>query len=79
MIRFVGGLGPLQGMGVSGAITRSFEAHDGGTRITSDYVVSGFLPGGFEKLAPAVDSGIQGQISRLATWASGAKMPSGRP
>ena len=66
LIRFTGGLGPLQPMGISGTMTWSFESRGTGTRIHYEYIVSGFLPSGFEGLAGPVDGVVAGQIDRLA-------------
>ncbi len=64
-MRMTGGLGPLQMMGLSGGMSWTFEAVEGGTRITHSYAVSGFAEGGLTKLAPVVDA-VQGhQLSRL--------------
>jgi uncharacterized protein YndB with AHSA1/START domain len=65
VLRMVGGLGPLQGTGVAGAWTWQLSALDGGTKLELDYVVGGFLPGGFEKLAPLVESVLGEQAERL--------------
>lgn len=50
-----GGLGPLQGMGMFGALTWSFEDIEGKTDITMRYQVTGIDPGGYQTLAPIVD------------------------
>ena len=55
LLRMTGGLGPLQGMGLYGALDWQFEAVDGGTRITLTYKVHGYAPEGFKDLAPIVD------------------------
>jgi uncharacterized protein YndB with AHSA1/START domain len=69
-IRLLGGLGPLQGMGLHGAMTVQFqEGEQGGTRVTMLYNVSGFAQGGLQGLAPIVDR-VQGeQMERHAAFA----------
>lgn len=69
-IRFDGALGPLQGLAVSGRMLWTFEPDEDGTRINFTYHVSGFLDGGFEGLAPAVDGVIGEQLSRLGAFVS---------
>ena len=55
MLRMVGGLGPLQGMGLHGALEFQLAPADGGTRITMRYRAGGYSPDGLSKLAPVVD------------------------
>jgi len=65
MLRLGGGLGPLQGMGVSGALTFVLRADGDTTRIVVDYVVAGYSPGGFESIAKAVDGVLAEQLATL--------------
>lgn len=68
MLTMTGGLGPLQGMGMFGALTFTFTESDGGTVVTMTYKVNGINPDGFEELAPVVDM-VQGlQIGGLKTF-----------
>lgn len=55
MLRFSGGLGPLQTSGVSGAMEWTLAEKDGATEVTWTYSIGGYFKGGFEKLAPGVD------------------------
>ena len=65
-VRLLGGLGPLQMMGVHGAMSWKFVAlESGGTEIVHRYAVSGFLNGGLDKLAPVVDAVQTSQLKRL--------------
>lgn len=66
-LRLTGGLGPLQGMGLHGAMEfRLAPAAGGGTSITLHYRVGGYSPDGLEKLAPVVGR-VQGlQLAGLA-------------
>ncbi len=67
-LRLAGGLGPLQGIGASGALTFTLKADaNGTTRILTDYTVSGFAAGGFEALAAGVDKVLTEQLQRLGT------------
>ena len=68
LLRMTGGLGPLQGMGMHGALDWAFATTDEGTQITLTYRVSGIDPNGFEKLAPIVAQ-VQGmQLQGLADF-----------
>ena len=67
-LRLAGGLGPLQGMGVSGALTFQFELKNGQTEITLTYNVSGRSALALDKIAPVVDSVLAAQLERLATY-----------
>ncbi len=65
-IRMLGGLGPLQEMGLQGVLTFQFDPlDDGGTRITHEYRVSGYTKDGLKALAPIVDQVQSDQVSRL--------------
>jgi uncharacterized protein YndB with AHSA1/START domain len=67
-LRFQGALGPLQSEGVTGSLTWSLRAVDGGTEITQTYVVGGYMRGGFEPVAPIVDRVMNTQLLRLANY-----------
>jgi len=65
-VRMLGGLGPLQMMGVNGAMSWSFAMDENGlTTITHRYTVSGYYKDGLDKLAPIVDAVQTGQLMRL--------------
>lgn len=65
-VRMLGGLGPLQMMGVHGAMSFKFEAiNDTTTKITHRYVVTGFSGQKLNTLAPIVDQVQAGQLARL--------------
>ena len=60
-LRMTGGLGPLQGMGLHGALEFRLEpAAAGGTKITLWYRAGGYTPDDLSKFAPVVDR-VQGQ------------------
>jgi uncharacterized protein YndB with AHSA1/START domain len=66
-IRLIGGLGPLQGMALHGAMTFRFEPlADQSTRVVHEYRVQGYAADGLESLAPVVDAVQTQQIKRLA-------------
>ena len=65
-IKMVGGLGPLQMMGLNGGMSWKFDAIDATrTKITFHYQVSGYMNGGLTKLAPIVDKVQRTQLTRL--------------
>jgi hypothetical protein len=66
-LRLVGGLGPLQGMGLDGALEFRLAANEnGGTRITMWYRAGGYTPDDLSKFAPVVDQVMAGQLGGLA-------------
>jgi uncharacterized protein YndB with AHSA1/START domain len=67
-IRMQGALGPLQQMGLQGTMTWKFSPSDAGSEVDWQYTVHGFLEGGFEGIAPAVDGVIGDQLARLGAW-----------
>lgn len=64
-LKMVGGLGPLQMMGVHGGMSWRFEDIDTGTRIVQSYNVTGYAPGGLSDLAEIVDAVQTGQMNAL--------------
>jgi uncharacterized protein YndB with AHSA1/START domain len=64
-IRFRGALGPLQAMGLDGAMTVSVKSADTGTDLTLTYAVGGYAKDGFEDLSKGVDSVLAQQVERL--------------
>ena len=67
ILRMMGGLGPLQGMGVNGAMTFSVDQGDkeNGSRITMSYVVCGYSGQQLDKLAPIVNQVLEAQLNGL--------------
>ena len=65
LLRFTGGLGPLGLMGVNGNMTWEFDEHEQGTKVTINYAVGGYLDGGLDAIAPAVDGVLIEQAQRL--------------
>jgi uncharacterized protein YndB with AHSA1/START domain len=68
MLRLTGGLGPLGLMGVAGNMTWEFDDTDGGTIVTLRYAVGGYMPGGLDTVAAAVDGVLVEQMTRLAAY-----------
>lgn len=65
-LRMLGGLGPLQGMGLHGVLEVRLEPDGEGTRITWFYRAGGYTPDGVEKLASVVDRVQAQQLKALA-------------
>lgn len=69
LLRMMGGLGPLQGMGLSGPLDWIFEAIDGGgTRIRLRYHVSGYSPQPLGDFINVVDKVQAVQLGSLGTY-----------
>jgi len=72
LLRLTGGLGPLQGMGLTGVLEfRLAPADGGGTTITMHYRAGGYTPDDLSKLAPVVDRVQALQLGGLATLLGG--------
>jgi uncharacterized protein YndB with AHSA1/START domain len=69
-----GTLGPLMFSGASGHLVWSLAETDSHTTLTQTYYVGGYFPGGFDKLAPAVDGVLSEQLGRLKAY-----VETGRP
>lgn len=63
-----GGLGPLQEMGMYGALTWKLANSDQGSSITLTYNATGISPNGFEKLAKIVDKVQAMQLAALGQY-----------
>lgn len=71
-LRLLGGLGPLQGMGLYGALEfRLTPADGGGTRIVLFYRTGGYTPDDLGKFAPNVDRVQAQQLGGLARFLRG--------
>jgi hypothetical protein len=68
LMRMTGGLGPLQGMGMYGALEWQFSEVAEGTQITLSYKVTGINPDGFAQLAPIVSSVQSVQLNALKAY-----------
>jgi len=69
VLRLTGALGPLQGWGLSGSLTFSFEVRGDSTLARMQYAVGGYMEGGLEEIAPIVDGVLRGQFMRLKAFA----------
>jgi hypothetical protein len=67
LLRLQGGLGPLQGEGVSGTLSWSLKAVPSGTEITQNYIVGGYFRDGGAKIAGPVGQMLEEQLGRLKT------------
>lgn len=61
----VGGLGPLQSSGASGALNITLAEKDGQTTVTLTYDVGGYFKGGLAKVAAPVDMVLGQQLQGL--------------
>lgn len=73
LLRMVGGLGPFQGMGLSGSLEWRFKPVDGGTEITLHYTIGGYSTMDMSKFAPVVDRVQAQQLGGLGKFLSAAK------
>ncbi len=73
-LRLSGGLGPLQGSGLSGVLTLSLDTLDQKTTLELVYSVGGFFQGGLQVITGPVDQVLLEQITRLKTY-----IETGRP
>jgi uncharacterized protein YndB with AHSA1/START domain len=73
VLRLSGALGPLQGSGVAGTLTFKLTSGTDSTGIQLTYSVGGFIDGGFEKIAPGVESVLRVQLDRLKQFAETGK------
>jgi uncharacterized protein YndB with AHSA1/START domain len=72
-LRMIGGLGPLQGLGLDGVMDWALAPADGGTTITLRYVAGGYTTTDLVKFAAVVDQ-VQGlQLGGLAAFLSKRK------
>jgi hypothetical protein len=79
LMRMTGGLGPLQGMGLHGALEWRFAAEGGGTRITLWYRAGGYAPEDLSGFAAIVDRVQAQQLGMLAEFIrSTAAAPAGQ-
>jgi uncharacterized protein YndB with AHSA1/START domain len=74
-VRAQGGLGPLQGEGVTGSLTWTIKPAPGGSELTQSYVVGGYIRGGPEKLAPLVDGVMAEGLRRVKAYAETGTAP----
>jgi len=68
MMRLTGGLGPLGLMGVAGNMTWEFDDSEEGTTVTLNYAVGGYMSGGLDSIAGAVDGVLVEAMTRLKLY-----------
>jgi uncharacterized protein YndB with AHSA1/START domain len=73
LLRLRGGLGPLQSGALNGTLTFQFKPSSGGTTIEVNYLVAGYVDGGFEKIASGVDQVLAEQLQHLQQFANTVK------
>ncbi len=80
LLRLRGVLGPLQGQGVDGALTFALKAGgSGGTDLTLDNTVGGYMKGGFGRWPALADDMLAGQLARLKRYIeTGSPEPASR-
>lgn len=67
-LRLLGGLGPLQGMGLHGVMEWRLQPEGDGTRITLFYRAGGYSPDDLGAFAPVVDRVQAQQLDGLVRW-----------
>jgi uncharacterized protein YndB with AHSA1/START domain len=72
-VRLSGALGPLQASGVAGSMTWKLTGAAENTHVQLSYSVGGFISGGFEKIAPAVEAMLREQLDRLRMFVETGK------
>jgi len=68
MLRMYGGLGPLQGIAVTGPMTFDLKPEQSGTRLEFSYSVVGYSPQGIASWAAPVNQMLGMQIARLKNY-----------
>ncbi|HUA01747.1 MAG TPA: SRPBCC family protein [Candidatus Aquilonibacter sp.] len=68
VLRFTGGLGPLQSLAATGTLTFSLAAAEDGTKLDVTYAVGGYFPQGMNTLAAPVNEVLTEQINRLKSY-----------
>jgi hypothetical protein len=73
LVRLSGALGPLQSSGVAGSLSFNLSPAGDGTKLVVIYSVGGYWKGGFGGIAPAVESVITEQATRLKAFVETGK------
>jgi uncharacterized protein YndB with AHSA1/START domain len=69
-LRMLGGLGPLQEMGVAGVLTFTVAGNASGAKLTMTYRVAGEAGLDLDQVAPLVDMVLVEQIGRLSRYSA---------
>ena len=73
LLRLNASLGPLQELGAAGSLTWQIAVSGSGSTVTMTYAVGGYVPGGFDALAPIVDRVLAEQVSFLKAHVEGTR------
>jgi uncharacterized protein YndB with AHSA1/START domain len=73
-----GAMGPLQKLGVDGALTFSVALAGNGTTVTLTYAIGGYVPGGFAEWSKAVDAMLAETVSRVKQYAETGSVGTGQ-
>jgi hypothetical protein len=68
ILRLTGGLGPLGLMGVNGNMTWEFQDSEDGTIVKLNYAVGGYMDGGLDSVAEAVNGVLIEQMTSLKAF-----------
>ncbi len=68
LLRVQGSFGPLQAEGVTGTLTWALKAVPGGTEVTQNYVVGGYIRSGASGFAAPVDQVLGEQLGGLKAY-----------
>ncbi len=74
-LRLRGALGPLQAEGVDGTLSWTLKPGEGGTTVTSSYVLGDYIRSGMEQWAPQVDRVLDEQLQRLKSYIESKSPP----
>ncbi|MFZ6647218.1 hypothetical protein ACO0LO_15950 [Undibacterium sp. TJN25] len=80
VLRMTGAMGPMQGSGLAGSMTWQITTVPGATadkpasKMEVTYSVGGYMQGGFDKMAPAVNGMLAEQLGRLKNFANTGKV-----
>lgn len=78
-LRLRGALGPLQGLGVDGAMTWKISPSQTGSDLELTYTVGGYTKDGLDKLAAPVDGVLGDQVQRLKQFIETGSPPMAHP
>jgi uncharacterized protein YndB with AHSA1/START domain len=73
LLRFEGGLGPLQSMAVAGVMTWTFTPAEKGTTVEMTYLVGGYSREGFKEISGGVDAVLHAQVQRYQRYVDTGK------
>ena len=65
----------MQTEGVGGTLSWTLKPGEGGTTVSSSYVLGGYIRSGMEQWAPEVDRVLDEQLQRLKSFVEGKPSP----